>query len=659
MKIKSLELRNFRPYYGDVKIAFPTSNEAPVCLIHGSNGFGKTSLLFALNWCLYGHDKLRDAFEYFNLRARSEASPTMSVKIVFDEGGNETSILRRIQCNKPVNTVRDLSNSELVIFENGKRRQTSDEQILQEIINDKLPREASQFSFFDGEKIEIYSSNDATEETQKAIVSVLGISLLSRSKEDLEGLGIQIDRDRRRLLEREESGKALADEMANLDANIEEAKKQKSDLEAQCRYLQSQELSLQDQLVSQESAKNLIMDIERLESKIEELKNTKDSVASEIKEATRTLYLDILEPVLVDQLAEAQRRRDNLLTAHIGTVRSEAAQHLLHKIEQSGTCICGRPTDLQHLQVIREMLELTENPIPETSNSNDLDLYKQLVSELEASLAKTRNRVSYAELAARLALIENEQDEQETSLMAKKNQLGSTDQETINSLSEAQDRVKKEKGQAEREIGSLEKTISDYLGERRVIENKIAKISGQVQGLDLLTTQVQLLNRSAEAFGEIVRRSAVAKQQEIQDASTNFFREITNKTFGYERMIINEDFSFGVETALGTRPPMNMISAGESQVTALSFILGLNEYTRHKAPIFMDTPMGRLDQTHRRNVAKVLLELAKNDRQIILLVTDTDVEFGVYNMLKPAIGAEYEIVHDQANLTSSLKRRQQ
>lgn len=65
--------------------------------------------------------------------------------------------------------------------------------------------------------------------------------------------------------------------------------------------------------------------------------------------------------------------------------------------------------------------------------------------------------------------------------------------------------------------------------------------------------------------------------------------------------------------------------------------------------------MGRLDETHRRNVAKVLFDLAKMGRQIILLVTDTDIAFGVYRLLKPGVGTEFEIVHNQENLTSNLK----
>jgi DNA sulfur modification protein DndD len=265
--------------------------------------------------------------------------------------------------------------------------------------------------------------------------------------------------------------------------------------------------------------------------------------------------------------------------------------------------------------------------------------------------------LSYGEIAARLANLENDIDEIVTSIASRENLLMGSDEESIETLSKLLDKVQKDKSQAEREVGSLQKTLEDLVNRKKQLEKEISQISGQVQGLDLLTAQVALLNKSAEAFSEIVDRASKAKQQDIQDSSSKYFRKITNKIHAYERMIINPDFSFGVETIQNTRPPMELISAGEKQVTALSFILGLSEYTRRKAPIFMDTPMGRLDETHRRNVAKVLLELANSGQQVILLVTDTDIAFGVYDILRPAIGAEYDIVHNQTNLTSNIVRR--
>ncbi len=54
MKIKSLELNNYRLYRGVNNITFPDGNEKNLFLISGQNGFGKTTFLHSLLWCLYG-----------------------------------------------------------------------------------------------------------------------------------------------------------------------------------------------------------------------------------------------------------------------------------------------------------------------------------------------------------------------------------------------------------------------------------------------------------------------------------------------------------------------------------------------------------------------------------------------------------------------------
>ena len=54
MRIKSIELNNYRLYRGINKIHFPNGDEKNLFLISGQNGFGKTTFLHSLLWCLYG-----------------------------------------------------------------------------------------------------------------------------------------------------------------------------------------------------------------------------------------------------------------------------------------------------------------------------------------------------------------------------------------------------------------------------------------------------------------------------------------------------------------------------------------------------------------------------------------------------------------------------
>jgi DNA sulfur modification protein DndD len=65
MRIDTITLNNFRQYHGanNVIDLTPSINKN-IILIGGKNGYGKTNLLLALVWCLYGEDigKIDDNF---------------------------------------------------------------------------------------------------------------------------------------------------------------------------------------------------------------------------------------------------------------------------------------------------------------------------------------------------------------------------------------------------------------------------------------------------------------------------------------------------------------------------------------------------------------------------------------------------------------------
>jgi DNA sulfur modification protein DndD len=65
MKIKSLELTNFKQFYGNQIVDISTSSDKNVTVFRGVNGTGKTSLFTAINWCLYGigHEGLKQVSE--------------------------------------------------------------------------------------------------------------------------------------------------------------------------------------------------------------------------------------------------------------------------------------------------------------------------------------------------------------------------------------------------------------------------------------------------------------------------------------------------------------------------------------------------------------------------------------------------------------------
>lgn len=54
MTIREIELNNFRIYKGKNKIDLSPNGDRNLIIVSGDNGFGKTTFLMSLVWCLYG-----------------------------------------------------------------------------------------------------------------------------------------------------------------------------------------------------------------------------------------------------------------------------------------------------------------------------------------------------------------------------------------------------------------------------------------------------------------------------------------------------------------------------------------------------------------------------------------------------------------------------
>lgn len=60
MIIQSIEMNNFRQYVGKQKIEFSTDKEKNVTVLIGVNTSGKTTIIRAFEWCLYGKNGFED-----------------------------------------------------------------------------------------------------------------------------------------------------------------------------------------------------------------------------------------------------------------------------------------------------------------------------------------------------------------------------------------------------------------------------------------------------------------------------------------------------------------------------------------------------------------------------------------------------------------------
>jgi len=107
----------------------------------------------------------------------------------------------------------------------------------------------------------------------------------------------------------------------------------------------------------------------------------------------------------------------------------------------------------------------------------------------------------------------------------------------------------------------------------------------------------------------------------------------------------------GPTTAL----PKHSLSAGEKQLLAIAFLWALSSVSGRQLPIAIDTPLSRLDSSHRQNLIQHYFPTASH--QMILLSTDTEIGEAEVAALraKQAIAREYQLSHDASNQQSQVK----
>jgi DNA sulfur modification protein DndD len=86
------------------------------------------------------------------------------------------------------------------------------------------------------------------------------------------------------------------------------------------------------------------------------------------------------------------------------------------------------------------------------------------------------------------------------------------------------------------------------------------------------------------------------------------------------------------------------LSEGEKQIFAIAVLWGLARASARPLPAVIDTPMARLDTTHRRHLVERYFPDASH--QVLISSTDTEVDRTYYQALQPAIARAYHLNYD-------------
>ncbi|MBI5626686.1 MAG: hypothetical protein HY935_05730 [Nitrosomonadales bacterium] len=149
--------------------------------------------------------------------------------------------------------------------------------------------------------------------------------------------------------------------------------------------------------------------------------------------------------------------------------------------------------------------------------------------------------------------------------------------------------------------------------------------------------------RVCSLIAELIPQLYTLKVEQLADAMTDVYKKLAHKN-QVHRIDIDETGQTRIMSREGDEIPFDK-SAGENQVFATALLAGLAKISGIDAPLVVDTPLGRLDSTHRANILKYWVSDKK--RQVILLSQDKEIDRETYAMLERNVGKTYLLEHTE------------
>ena len=344
LKIQTIKLRNWKCYQ-DETIRFEIVDDRNIWIVFGQNGFGKTSLLEAIQWCLYGTDAVSNAelaTRFNRVAARNDSRTQLSVHLTLDSNGRIYNVNRVARRNSRGTAVTANVEEPTVNIDGVNQAD------VRERIEELLPRSCKEFFFFDGVEIKRYAQRVQKDETRDSIERVLGIPELRNLRDDAE-------RAMRILDDRMSEASSSNKELTTINASLDEKGEEIATVEDQLGIAKEQlgaAISIKDSIQVEagqlEALRAKIDEISRLDR---EIARTNDSL-NEIEVQIATGLQQAAIPLLLGFIREIS---SDLQRTSITTARRAGSHQQLKALLEAESCLCGRPMEDEAKAIQKEL----------------------------------------------------------------------------------------------------------------------------------------------------------------------------------------------------------------------------------------------------------------------------------------------------------------
>ncbi len=658
MKFRKLTIENYKSFQFATEILFPIGEDGrSIFLIGGMNGAGKTSIMEAVTYCLYG-GKTDDIFRNINRREKAKGNANVAFEIVIEMDDGSELIVKRSWTAGAVSEPkpRDLSER-LVVVRDGKRVSVQNQEIWQDFIRAAIPPGITQFFFFDGEKIQEIAADDHSEVRLKSsLEAALGIQYINRlasdivyikqeerkgfveiSDEDLDFKQSELKREKSKQARKHQERDALRVDLDGFKDQLEEARK---------RFEAAFHVAPESREAMREQEKRRVVAANRL---------------AQVESEIRGLCEKALPFSIAGKLFEGIRRqieaeRESASGEAIKENAAALAKRIVRVVEEPEPIYTERLSAERLAELERRIFRLLKEGDPNAEVTKVLDL-----SDRDA--ARVLNRMESLESSDVFLLKPLLEEAQNLETLLKQLEgaagpggaLTGTERDLFEELQSVMESCSTQIGRkteqlrlVEEDILALDKRISE-------IEVEIEKLYEKHNVSKEKADFIDECDAIASVLNQFVVRLRKNKVHLLQEKTFEMYRLLSSRSGLIKDITIDDKtYEIRITDRNGHEIRKSSMAAGEKEVFAISLLWGLAQTSELKLPIIIDTPLSRLDSTHRDNIVNNYFPNA--GEQVIILSTDTEIDTNYYRALKPRLSGAASLEFDQRQELTTFRK---
>lgn len=665
MKLLRAEFHNFR-LLRDLELQFSSDPQKNLTVVRAANESGKTTILHALQWALYGDIALPGKGDGFRLHPIDwEASEGKRVPITATVEFEITTYRRTSGEVRETRRRYRLVRSTFEDVDSQARRSASTMKLFalndtgatridapEALINDELPPELREVFFTDGDRALSFIEADVAlstkrERVQRAIRSLLGLGVIddaikhvrkSAAEVNKKAKQVGSDSDLTRIASRLE---AMENDREKLDADLEDAKQQFGAFDEKVDEI-DRKISAALQKGDKEKLKK------DLESARREIKQLDDQLTAANKEHSalfrgRAIAADLLAPLLGRAFEKLEELHDQ------GKIPNTTIPVLQDRLTAE-ICICGESLEPGEPDSDKRRSYI-QNLIDNTHKADEIqeiitDLYygaKPLQGGEDGSSSWFED---YRKVVERRDGIQNLRDEAGRKFRALEIELDDLPDTDIQGLRETRRQYKDQRDRHLSRQSSIETQLAALKREREDLEvDRDRLLREQKRGARILA-ELQVTQDVTKVLQSAYQRITNEELHKVSDLMNSIFLEMIGADPEQGAIIRRAEISPEFDIIVygpseRTLNPDRDLNGASRRALTLAFILALTKVSEVEAPNVIDTPLGMTSGFVKRSILRTAV---RESAQLILFLTHDEIA-GCEEIIDEAAGVVYTLTN--------------